>query len=133
MLAAADRLEGVQGCGVARDQGIEEMPAVPARAWFLVELSPGSSSMKRPARPGETRESSRSSILAPGEEAPHDAGVGAAGVRVRDAGGEELIGGEQRLERRRARGRPGPIGRDPRPGKRAEERFGQGSGPWRFR
>ena len=30
-----------------------------ARAWFLVELSPGSSSMKRPARPGETWGSSR--------------------------------------------------------------------------
>ena len=25
-----------------------------ARAWFLVQLSPGSSSIKRPARPGET-------------------------------------------------------------------------------
>ena len=32
-----------------------------ARAWFLVELSPGSSSMKRPARPGETWGSSRRS------------------------------------------------------------------------
>ena len=26
MLAAADRLEGIQGGGVASDQGIEEMP-----------------------------------------------------------------------------------------------------------
>ena len=51
--------------------------------------------MKRPARPGETRESSRCLILAPGEEAPHDAGIGAAGVGIGDPGGEELIGGKQ--------------------------------------
>ena len=29
------------------------------------------------------------------EEAPHDAGVGAAGMGIGDAGGEELIGGKQ--------------------------------------
>ena len=34
-------------------------------------------------------------VLAPGEEAANEAGVGAAGVGVRDTGGEELIGGEQ--------------------------------------
>ena len=34
-------------------------------------------------------------FFAPGEEAANDAGVGAAGVGVGDAGGEELIGGEQ--------------------------------------
>ena len=34
-------------------------------------------------------------LLTPGEEAPHDAGVGAAGVGIGDAGGEELIGGKQ--------------------------------------
>ena len=31
-------------------------------------------------------------LLAPGEKAPHAAGVGAAGVEIGDAGGEELIG-----------------------------------------
>ena len=34
-------------------------------------------------------------LLAPGEEAPHDTGVGAAGVRIGDAGGEELIGSKE--------------------------------------
>ena len=34
-------------------------------------------------------------VLAPGEEAANDPGVGAAGMGVRDPGGEELIGGEQ--------------------------------------
>ena len=34
-------------------------------------------------------------FFAPGEEAAHGTGVGAAGVGVGDAGGEELIGGEQ--------------------------------------
>ena len=34
-------------------------------------------------------------LLAPGEEAPHDAGVGTAGVRIGDPGGEELIGGKE--------------------------------------
>ena len=33
--------------------------------------------------------------LAPGEETANGAGVGAAGVGVGDAGGEELVGGEQ--------------------------------------
>ena len=41
-------------------------------------------------------------ILAPGEEAPHDAGVGAAGVGIGDPGGEELIGGKQGFAPRRA-------------------------------
>ena len=36
-------------------------------------------------------------ILTPGEEAPHDAGVGAAGVGIGDPGGEELIGGKEGL------------------------------------
>ena len=35
--------------------------------------------------------------LAPGEEAAHHAGVGAAGVGIGDAGGEELISGKQGL------------------------------------
>ena len=39
----------------------------------------------------------KASILAPGEEAPHDAGIGAAGVGIGDPGGEELIGGEEGL------------------------------------
>ena len=51
--------------------------------------------MKRPARPGETWGELEALILTPGEKAPHDAGVGAAGVRIGDPGGEELIGGEQ--------------------------------------
>ena len=49
--------------------------------------------MKRPARPGETRENSRRS----GEKAPHHAGVGTAGVGIRNPAGEELIGGKQGL------------------------------------
>ena len=34
-------------------------------------------------------------ILAPGEEAPHDSGIGVADVGIGDPGSEELIGGEQ--------------------------------------
>ena len=34
-------------------------------------------------------------ILTPGEEAPHDAGVGAAGVVIGDPGSEEFIGGKE--------------------------------------
>ena len=34
-------------------------------------------------------------VLAPGEEAAHGTGIGAAGMGVGDAGGEELIGGEE--------------------------------------
>ena len=51
--------------------------------------------MKRPGRAGRNLGKLEVLILAPGEEAPHDAGVGAAGVGIRDAGGEELIGGKQ--------------------------------------
>ncbi len=36
-------------------------------------------------------------VPAPGEEAPYDAGVGAAGLRIGDAGSEELIGGKERI------------------------------------
>ena len=58
VLVAADRLEGTQGHGAADDQGVEEVP-LGARAWFLVALAPGNSSMMQTARTGETWESSR--------------------------------------------------------------------------
>ena len=68
-----------------------------ASAWFLVELSPGSSSMKRPESPGEDPGELEAFILAPVEEALHHTGIGSAGVRIGDAGGEELIGGKEGL------------------------------------
>ena len=34
-------------------------------------------------------------LVSPGEEAPHDSGIGVADVGIGDPGGEELIGGEQ--------------------------------------
>ena len=36
-------------------------------------------------------------LLVPNEEAPHHAGVGAAGVGIGDPGGEELVGGKQSI------------------------------------
>ena len=48
-----------------------------------------------PGQPRRNLTQLDSLFLAPGEEAANDAGVGAAGVGVGDAGGEELIGGEQ--------------------------------------
>ena len=94
MLAAADRLEGIQGSGVTGDQGVEEMPQGSqglvlgrAVAGELVDEAAGE------AR-GDLGEI-KALILAPGEEAPHDAGVGPAGVGIGDPGGEELIGGKQ--------------------------------------
>ena len=78
--------------------------------------------MKRPARPGETRESSRPLILTPGEKSPHHTRIGAAGVGIGDPGGEKLIGGKQRIGagalehgRDRSGWNPGPG----KPGRRA--------------
>ena len=96
MLAAADRLEGIQGSGVTGDQGVEEMPQGGqglvlgrAVAGELVDEAAGEAG----GDPGELE----TLILAPGEEAGDGAGVGAAGVGVEDPGGEELIGGKQRI------------------------------------
>ena len=81
---------------MANDQGIEEMPQggqrqIPCgvRSWNLLNEAPGE------ARRNLTQLDPL--LLAPGEEAPYDAGVGAAGVGVGDAGGEELIGGKERV------------------------------------
>ena len=94
MLAAADRLEGIQRGGVAGDQGVEEMPEGGqglvfgrAVAGELVDEAAGQARRDL----GEIK----ALILAPGEEAPHHTRIGAAGVRIGDPGGEELIGGKQ--------------------------------------
>ena len=86
--------ERVQSHGMARDQGIEEMPQGGqglvlggAVAGQLVDEAAGE------AR-GDLAEL-EVLVLAPGEETANDAGVGAAGVGVGDAGGEELVGGKE--------------------------------------
>ena len=91
MLAAAHRLEGIQGGGVTGDQGVEEMPQAGqglvfgrAVAGELVDEAAGEAG-------GDLGEF-EVFILAPGEEAPHYTRVGAAGVGIGDSGGEELIG-----------------------------------------
>ena len=59
---------------MAGDQGVEEMPQAGQARRDVVELE--------------------MLILAPGEEAPHDAGIGVAGMGIGDACREELIGGK---------------------------------------
>ena len=120
---------GIQGSGVAGDQECRRNAAAPARAWFLVELSPGRSSMKRPARPGETWGSSSALILAPGEEAPHARGHRRGGCGDWRCERRRTHRRQTAPGRRRARGRPAPIGPDRGLGRRAEGRFGQGIGP----
>ena len=94
VLAAADRLEGIEWRGVPGHQSVEEIPqlgqglvlgrAVPGE---LVDEAAGAARRD----PGEIE----GLQLASGEEAPHHAGVGAAGVGIGDPGGEELIGREE--------------------------------------
>ena len=63
-------------------------------SWELVNEAAGEAGRD----PGELE----ALILAPVEEAPHHARIGAAGVGIGDPGGEELIGGKQRIGGRRA-------------------------------
>ena len=81
---------------MASDQGVEEMPQGGqglvfgrAVAGELVDEAAGQA--------GRDLGEFNALILAPGEEAPHDARIGAAGVGIGDPGGEELIGGEEGL------------------------------------
>ena len=94
MLAAAHRLEGIQGGGVPCDQGVEEMPQG-GQGLVLGGTVAGELVDEAAGQAGGDPGKIEALILAPGEEAPHDAGVGAAGVGVGDPGGEELIGGKE--------------------------------------
>ena len=86
--------ERVQSHGMARHQGVEEMPQRRQRQ-ILGGVRSGNSLNEAPGQPRRDLTQLDSLFLAPGEEAANDAGVGAAGVGVGDAGSEELIGGEQ--------------------------------------
>ena len=111
---------------MADDQGVEEMPQrrqrqIPGgvRSGQLLDEASG--------QPRRDLTQLDSLFLAPGEETAHGTGVGAAGVRIGDAGGEELIGGEQGVLPRRAAGQ---RGRYQGPGRRAEGRIGKWFEPW---
>ncbi len=94
VLAAADRLKGIQGGGVAGHQGIEEVPEG-GQGLVLGRAVAGELVDEPAGQAGGDLGELKALILTPGEEAPHDASVGAAGVGIGDAGGEELIGGKQ--------------------------------------
>ena len=79
---------------MARHQGVEEMPQRRQRQ-ILGGVRSGNLLNEAPGQPRRDLTQLDSLFFAPGEEAANDAGVGAAGVRIGDAGGEELIGGEQ--------------------------------------
>ena len=97
MLLAPHGGKRVQSHGMADDQGIEKMTQggqgqIPGwvRSGELLDEASG--------QPRRDLTQLDSLFFAPGEEAANDAGVGAAGVRIGDAGGEELIGGEQGVQ-----------------------------------
>ena len=94
MLAAADRLEGIQRGGVTGYEGVEELPQG-GQGLVLGRPIPGELVNETASQAGGDPEKLEVLLVAPGEEAPHDAGIGAAGVGIGDPGGEELIGGEQ--------------------------------------
>ena len=85
--------ERVQSHGMARHQGVEEMPQRRQRQ-ILGGVRSGQLLDEAPGQPRRDLTQLDSLFLAPGEEAANDAGVGAAGVGIGDAGGEELVGGE---------------------------------------
>ena len=96
MLAAADRLEGIERRSVPGHQGVEEVPEGGqglilgrAVAGELVDEAAGEARRD----PGELE----GLQLAPSEEAAHHTGVGAAGVGIGDPCAKELVGGKQRL------------------------------------
>ena len=76
------------------DQGVDEMPQG-GQGLVLGGTVAGELVDEAAGQAGGDPGKIEALILAPGEEAPHDAGVGRAGVGVGDPGGEELIGGKQ--------------------------------------
>ena len=102
---------------MADDQGVEEMPQRRQRQ-ILGGVRSGNLLNEAPGQPRRDLTQLDSLFLAPGEEAANDAGVGAAGVGVGDAGGEELIGGEQGVLPGAPRRRRERRGRDRGPGRR---------------
>ena len=79
---------------MARDQGIEEVTQG-GQGLVLGGAVAGQLVDEAAGEAGGDLAELEVLILAPGEETANDAGVGAAGVGVGDAGGEELVGGEQ--------------------------------------
>ena len=78
---------------MARHQGVEEMPQrrqrqIPGgvRSGNLLDEAPG--------QPRRHLAQLDAPLVAPGEKAPHGAGIGAAGVGIGDLGREELVGGK---------------------------------------
>ena len=93
--------ERVQRHGMASHQGIEEM-AQGGQGLVLGGAIAGEVVKEAAGAAGGDLAKREVLVLAPGEEAANEAGVGAAGMGVRDTGGEELIGGEQGVF-------PGPL------------------------
>ena len=79
---------------MARDQGIEEVTQG-GQGLVLGGAVAGQLVDEAAGEAGGDLAELEVLVLAPGEETANDAGVGAAGVGVGDAGGEELVGGEQ--------------------------------------
>ena len=93
--------ERVQRHGMASHQGIEEM-AQGGQGLIFGGVVTGQLVEEAAGAAGGDVAKREVLVLAPGEEAANEAGVGAAGVGVRDPGSEELIGGEQGIF-------PGPL------------------------
>ena len=117
---------------MADDQGIEETPQRRQRQ-ILGGVRSGQLLNEAPGQPRRDLTQLDSLFFAPGEEAANDAGVGAAGVGVGDAGGEELIGGEQGVLPGAPQDGGSGGGVIEGPGRQAGGRIGKGFEPWRYR
>ena len=78
---------------MARHQGVEEMPQRRQRQ-ILGGVRSGQVLDEAPGQPRRHLAKLDALRFAPGEKAPHGAGIGAAGVGIGDLGREELIGGK---------------------------------------
>ena len=124
--------ERVQSHGMARHQGVEEMPQRRQRQ-ILGGVRSGNLLNEAPGQPRRDLTQLDSLFLAPGEEAANDAGVGAAGVGVGDTGPRRTHRRRTGRSFRRAAGRRERRECDRGPGRRAEGRIGKGFEPRRYR
>ena len=93
-------LEGVDDRGMSSDQGVEEVTQS-GQGLVLGGRAAGEFVDKPAGQPGRHLVELQPRVLAPGEEPTHVAGVGFAGVRVRDPCPKELV-------RRKTGGPPSP-------------------------
>ena len=78
---------------MARHQGVEEMPQRRQRQ-IPGGVRSGQVLNEAPGQPRRHLAELNALRFAPGEKAPHGAGIGAAGVGIGDLGREELVGGK---------------------------------------